>query len=187
MQADSNPMLTELLASLESGSTNHVRSSAPPHSLQLPGDNLTVPPQASSTPKSPTAVSSGVARRAQGPRREGVLLQSFGVREDMNKPGLVRGKKTAVPLKGGTAHGKAQFQMEDVCLAEFPFAGDANKALFCVFDGHAGPGAALAAKEHLPVVLRTHLKEKEAGGKPLPADLAEILPLTFLQVSTLQL
>jgi protein phosphatase len=113
-------------------------------------------------------------------KNKDALLTAFSAKEDMNKAGLQRGKKTVVS-KAATAHAKPAFQQEDVFHAEFPFDGDSKKALFCIFDGHAGNEAALAAKEHMPKVLGSHLKEKEKSGKT-PTDLSEILPITFLQV-----
>ncbi len=103
------------------------------------------------------------------------------MKEDMNEAGLKRGKKTAVTAN---PHGKGGFQMEDVSLAEFPFDGDSRKALFCVFDGHAGVGAAETAKKTLPGQLIKYINEA-TGGKGMPTDLTEILPVTFLMTDEL--
>jgi serine/threonine protein phosphatase PrpC len=58
----------------------------------------------------------------------------------------------------------------------YPF-GDSKKAIFCVFDGHAGKEAAEDARDLLPKQLLAFLNEKEK----LPTDMSEIFPLTFLK------
>jgi len=52
----------------------------------------------------------------------------------------------------GAYGSKAKYQMEDEWLASYPFDGDEDKALFCIFDGHAGKGAAEGAKNLFPKV-----------------------------------
>jgi len=51
--------------------------------------------------------------------------------------------------------------------------------LFCVFDGHAGPEAAISAKKLIP---REFLNQLQARGSTLPNDISDIFPLTFLKV-----
>lgn len=76
------------------------------------------------------------------------LLQQFGSAGDINTSGLKRAKKT-VQMKGLSAGGP-KYQMEDDWICIHPFEGSHDRALFCVFDGHAGKDAAAAAKEKLP-------------------------------------
>jgi serine/threonine protein phosphatase PrpC len=42
--------------------------------------------------------------------------------------------------------------MEDQYFAAYPWEGDNNRALICIFDGHAGPKCAMAAKDVFPQV-----------------------------------
>lgn len=94
----------------------------------------------------------------------------------MNEAGLKRAKKTAVTAN---PHGKGGFQMEDVNFVEYPFEGDKHKALFCVFDGHAGAGAAEAAKHTVPGMILQVISEMY-GNNNMPTDLSDVLPVAFL-------
>lgn len=66
------------------------------------------------------------------------VIRSFSVREDLNKSGMRRSKK--------------KVQQEDQFVAEFPFAADQFKGLFCVFDGHGGKECAIEAKTYFPKI-----------------------------------
>lgn len=142
----------ELLASLERGEAG------------LPGE---APEEPVAEPKTKS--------RSHKSKDSDALIKAFAVKEDMNEAGLKRGKKTAVTAN---PHGKGGFQMEDVNFAEYPFESDKHKALFCVFDGHAGVGAAEAAKRHVPPKIMQLVSE--STGAAMPTDLSEILPVAFL-------
>lgn len=143
-----------LLASLERGEEG------------LPGQSAEAPEE-TEAPKTKS--------RSHKSKDSDALIKAFAVKEDMNEAGLKRGKKTAVTAN---PHGKGGFQMEDVNFAEYPFENDKHKALFCVFDGHAGVGAADAARRTVPGKILQLIGE--AGGAAMPTDLSEILPVAFL-------
>jgi len=105
------------------------------------------------------------------------LIQEFAVKADLNKMGL-RGKPGVgfSKAKGG----KEKPQMEDENFCEFPFNGDPNKGLFCVFDGHAGKEAAIAAKEKFPKELAKQLAE--TPGAETATDQTDLLRRTFEEV-----
>ena len=81
------------------------------------------------------------------------LFSDHGSSDALNKAGLRRGKKE--PTKMG---GKGVFVMEDrhVCLPSL----DEDKAMFCVFDGHAGPAAAEECVSVVPNVFLRHVYEQ---------------------------
>lgn len=144
-----------LLASLERGEEG------------LPGQ-----PTADGTSATAESTEPKTKSRSHKSKDSDALIKAFAVKEDMNEAGLKRGKKTAV---AANPHGKGGFQMEDVNFAEYPFENDKHKALFCVFDGHAGVGAAEAAKRTVPSKIM-----QLVGDGPMPTDLSEILPVAFL-------
>jgi serine/threonine protein phosphatase PrpC len=78
------------------------------------------------------------------------LLKQHGSHGDINTSGLKRAKKT-VQMKG-LNKGGASYQMEDVWICVHPYDGSNDRALFCVFDGHAGKDAAAAASEKFPPI-----------------------------------
>jgi len=82
--------------------------------------------------------------RTEDEEQEGTIIKDIYSIEEMNEPGLVRGRKTTSIREGRRQ--KQIYQMEDVCLIEYPFDQDPNKALLAVFDGHAGRFAAEAAR-----------------------------------------
>lgn len=73
-------------------------------------------------------------------------VKEFYCKTELNEKGLVRGKKDVV-------------QNEDKHVEVVPYTGTSDRALFCVFDGHAGLNAATAAIEIVPESLAEQLKE----------------------------
>eukprot|EP01117_Protostelium_nocturnum_P000197 TRINITY_DN1026_c0_g1_i1.p1 TRINITY_DN1026_c0_g1~~TRINITY_DN1026_c0_g1_i1.p1 ORF type:complete len:711 (-),score=212.53 TRINITY_DN1026_c0_g1_i1:69-2201(-) len=84
------------------------------------------------------------------------VVGSFGVREDMNKKGLRRSKKMS--MKFGTMTGGVQ---EDANFAAFPWNGDDKRAIFSVYDGHAGKNCAETAIQRFPEIFKEKITEGE--------------------------
>eukprot|EP01105_Mastigella_eilhardi_P017624 TRINITY_DN4056_c0_g1_i2.p1 TRINITY_DN4056_c0_g1~~TRINITY_DN4056_c0_g1_i2.p1 ORF type:complete len:497 (-),score=101.20 TRINITY_DN4056_c0_g1_i2:51-1541(-) len=89
---------------------------------------------------------------------------------DINIAGLHRGKKK--PLVAG-----GKLQMEDRHFCQYPWNGNKDRALFCVFDGFAGKEASQAAMKLLPKEL---YKRMDAAGEVI--DLTSILCEVFAEV-----
>jgi len=66
------------------------------------------------------------------------IVSGVHVSEDMNKKGARKKKMLGGP------------HMEDMNFVQFPFHGNTNFALICVFDGHAGVNCATEAKKVFP-------------------------------------
>eukprot|EP01125_Pyxidicula_operculata_P009133 TRINITY_DN3027_c0_g1_i6.p1 TRINITY_DN3027_c0_g1~~TRINITY_DN3027_c0_g1_i6.p1 ORF type:complete len:1063 (+),score=315.09 TRINITY_DN3027_c0_g1_i6:92-3280(+) len=90
------------------------------------------------------------------------LISSFSVREDMNKQGLIRGKK-GFNLRGQS--GSKRYQMEDAHYCSFPFNKTHDQALFCVFDGHAGKDCANNLVKSFPVTFTQVWDELNSKGE----------------------
>jgi serine/threonine protein phosphatase PrpC len=124
-------------------------------------------PPTSSQSLSPTSVSPG-----------GVLVVGYGVKADINKQGLRRAKKG--PFAFGAKGKHAQPQMEDVNICLYPFRGDTTRALFGVFDGHAGKEAAEDAVALFP---KEFAKQLDNGdGHNSDVDLTPVFHATFVSV-----
>eukprot|EP00011_Vannellida_sp_DIVA3-517-6-12_P004944 CAMPEP_0114636882 /NCGR_PEP_ID=MMETSP0168-20121206/17210_1 /TAXON_ID=95228 ORGANISM="Vannella sp., Strain DIVA3 517/6/12" /NCGR_SAMPLE_ID=MMETSP0168 /ASSEMBLY_ACC=CAM_ASM_000044 /LENGTH=815 /DNA_ID=CAMNT_0001848599 /DNA_START=271 /DNA_END=2718 /DNA_ORIENTATION=- len=108
------------------------------------------------------------------PRAAGALVRAFGSKEDMNLSGMKRSKKKAVRWGPG-GKGKPVYQMEDTHYTGHPFNGDAETALFGVFDGHVGKHAAEKAKVLFPEEFAKNLRGHEGE-----TDMAHVLRKTFL-------
>jgi len=110
-----------------------------------------------------------------------VLIKDFGVKSDINEKGLQRANKEKVEMKdGSSASGKKKlYQMEDESICSYPLEGDVDKALFGVFDGHAGFSAAKAAKTFFPQEFYTQWKLEK--NEEL-SDAKHVLERTFLKV-----
>jgi len=80
------------------------------------------------------------------------LIASHGIKEDINKEGMRRGKKGNNLAKPG----QSRYQMEDTHLALVPFLKNKNMALFCVFDGHAGKGCSTSLLKEFPNVFKKY-------------------------------
>jgi len=105
------------------------------------------------------------------------LVSDWAVKGDINKAGLRRGKKSSISASWkGT--GKTKYQMEDVNLIEIPFNEDNNKALYCIFDGHAGKKAADAAKKYFPKELSKILSKKPSS----TTDFNDVWPVVYSSV-----
>ena len=102
------------------------------------------------------------------------LLHSVHIAEDMNKAGLQRAKKQPLSWKGNK---NAQLQQEDAWYVGYPFNEDENRAVFCIFDGHAGSGASKAATKIVPNEFQKQLSKK----KKKIRDLSEVFHVTFLR------
>eukprot|EP01122_Echinamoeba_exundans_P010408 TRINITY_DN3894_c0_g1_i1.p1 TRINITY_DN3894_c0_g1~~TRINITY_DN3894_c0_g1_i1.p1 ORF type:complete len:842 (+),score=292.02 TRINITY_DN3894_c0_g1_i1:137-2662(+) len=107
---------------------------------------------------------------------DSALLKQFGSHGDINVNGLKRAKKT-VQMKG--IKGGASYQMEDVWICIHPYEGSNDRALFCVFDGHAGKDAAAAASEKFPPIF-ANLVDDAVTDDDSPT-FAEELKKAFLQ------
>jgi len=95
--------------------------------------------------------------------------------QNTNEAGLRRGKKTpSLRMAGGP-----MFQMEDAHLVAYPFNKSTRQALFCVFDGFAGPECAQDATRVVPVVLAEQLAQR--GGAEKQTDLTDLLPKVFAE------
>lgn len=105
------------------------------------------------------------------------LLTQYGSHGDINVNGLKRAKKT-VQMKG-LKSGGAQYQMEDDWDVFYPYEGSNDRALFCVFDGHAGKDAAAAAKDKFPSIF-ANLVDDAITDDENP-DLSEEFKKAFLQ------
>jgi len=110
-------------------------------------------------------------KRKRNPR---AILQKFGVAEDMNRAGMRRGKKR--PMMG------KKYQMEDKHFAEFPFHNDPLRALFCVFDGHAGKRCAEHARAIFHKEFENQLQKYGGEVKDPAVGLKEVFINTFLEV-----
>ncbi|KAL6045319.1 mgpp2cl-1, protein phosphatase 2C-like protein 1 [Balamuthia mandrillaris] len=99
------------------------------------------------------------------------VLSDFFAAEELNKAGLIKAKKDPA-------------QQEDAHCVHYPFFNDKDCALFCVFDGHAGKDASLAATRLFPEEFRKQLKQrkKEEKKKAAITDHTETFHLSFLRV-----
>eukprot|EP01102_Stenamoeba_stenopodia_P020794 TRINITY_DN8237_c0_g1_i1.p1 TRINITY_DN8237_c0_g1~~TRINITY_DN8237_c0_g1_i1.p1 ORF type:complete len:970 (-),score=239.15 TRINITY_DN8237_c0_g1_i1:45-2954(-) len=102
------------------------------------------------------------------------LFKDIGTAADMNRVGLARGKKDQLKRRNR----QILHKMEDDYIVYAPLFGDETKALFCLFDGHAGPETANAAVELFP----QELEKRAKGLDPNSADMSQILHDTFLAV-----
>lgn len=104
--------------------------------------------------------------------------------------GCLHGLHLAVQQKVGADHARQNMGCEDVPHWEAPFAPYSHAGIFCIFDGHTGAKAAMAAKERLPAVLRAKLEAAapaggnasaasngESSSAPLPPQLVSGRPL----------
>lgn len=73
------------------------------------------------------------------------IIKEHSVQEDINKRGMRKSKKRSQVWQGS-----GKVEMEDQHSILFPFANDKKKALFCVFDGHAGKNCAVTAISTFP-------------------------------------
>jgi len=103
------------------------------------------------------------------------LIASYGVDEELNKPGLVRSKKSSVS-KDKTKH----YQMEDAHVSLYPFAEFKDVALFCVFDGHAGKECSTELTKYFPKILN-HYWAKQNKDKRL-TDISKMLTEIYREV-----
>uniref|UniRef100_A0A6B2KXN2 PPM-type phosphatase domain-containing protein n=1 Tax=Arcella intermedia TaxID=1963864 RepID=A0A6B2KXN2_9EUKA len=85
------------------------------------------------------------------------LIQSYTVKEDVNKGGLRRGNKVKLNYSKG---GKAD-PMEDTHFCAFPFLSSKDYGLFCVFDGHAGKDCASELITLFPKIFKKHWKKSK--------------------------
>jgi len=114
------------------------------------------------------------SRKKETKRHDGGLFRNYGVREDMNKKGLVKSKKPQMKV----GKHKAKLQMEDTYSIDAPFFGDKKRALFCVFDGHVDKNAAECVKKIFAKEMEKHLRQANADCR----DMSEILRAVFLSV-----
>lgn len=107
------------------------------------------------------------------PNLSGKLIVDHGVCEETNEKGLTRAKK--------------ELQMEDAHCVHAPFDKNKARALFCVFDGHAGIEAAQQATEVFPAELSAIIKktEKKAKAKAAKDDYSEELHYAFISTDGL--
>jgi len=103
------------------------------------------------------------------------VVLDYASKEDTNKKGMRRAKK------GKTVHGSQTIlEMEDRHVCCFPLAGDASKALFCVFDGHAGKNCADDAVKLFPLEFERQLSEHSPMVNP--PDLVTIFKDTYQKI-----
>jgi len=95
------------------------------------------------------------------------LITTFAVKEDINKNGLVRGKKGFKLRTGGK-----RYQMEDTNYCSFPFQKSKDFGLFCVFDGHAGKECATELTKVFPKSFAQHWSQHNKDRKKL--DITQI-------------
>jgi protein phosphatase 1L len=105
------------------------------------------------------------------------LIESFGTAEEMNKKGLIRGKK-GFNLKGTDK--SQRYQMEDTNVSAFPFCDCKDLALFCVFDGHAGRKVADELTTVFPKILFQYWNKYNKDRKC--TDLSQIFTETYREV-----
>jgi hypothetical protein len=153
---DLNADLLASLQNLDSGSTDHemIESISVPHAEELQASLSSEAAKISlqdllNFKGASDDEQSGAESSSEEPRD--TLVTEYFCKADVNKAGMRRGRKKATistALKGN----KEEFPMEDISCIELPFMEDTNKALFAVFDGHAGKKAAEGAKKYLPKV-----------------------------------
>lgn len=102
------------------------------------------------------------------------LFKDLGASADMNRSGLARGKKDQLKRRNRQILHKME---DDMCIYA-PLKEDRNKALLCLFDGHAGPETANVATSLFPQELGQRLKDLD----PNCTDMKGILTETFLAV-----
>eukprot|EP00005_Dracoamoeba_jomungandri_P007285 CAMPEP_0174264140 /NCGR_PEP_ID=MMETSP0439-20130205/21466_1 /TAXON_ID=0 /ORGANISM="Stereomyxa ramosa, Strain Chinc5" /LENGTH=668 /DNA_ID=CAMNT_0015349875 /DNA_START=1 /DNA_END=2007 /DNA_ORIENTATION=- len=93
------------------------------------------------------------------------LLREYFVLQDTNPEGLKRANK--------------EQQQEDAECCLYPFGGDRNMALFCVFDGHAGVGAALSAAQLFPKEFKKQIQKAKKRQKER-TDYSEEIHISFI-------
>eukprot|EP01119_Soliformovum_irregulare_P019921 TRINITY_DN639_c0_g1_i1.p1 TRINITY_DN639_c0_g1~~TRINITY_DN639_c0_g1_i1.p1 ORF type:complete len:845 (-),score=262.54 TRINITY_DN639_c0_g1_i1:37-2571(-) len=102
------------------------------------------------------------------------VVKNWGTKEDMNKKGMKKSKRTVSLGKEGTKK-----QMEDVNLVMCPFYDDVTKALFCVFDGHLGRNCAQDASLMFPQIFGKAMGQEERK------DLGEVFKTSFSRVDSI--
>jgi len=105
------------------------------------------------------------------------LVSEWAVKADINKAGMRRARKPSLSSHTSSSR-KSRFEMEDIWCVEFPFDGDEDRGLFCVFDGHAGKKCAEAAARLFPTELANALKTKSE----VVTDLTDIWKPIYLKV-----
>jgi serine/threonine protein phosphatase PrpC len=104
------------------------------------------------------------------------LIESFGTAEEMNRKGLIRGKK-GFNIKVDKSK---RYQMEDTNVSAFPFCDCKDLALFCVFDGHAGKDCANELIKIFPKILYQFWSKYNKDRKS--TDISQIFTETYREV-----
>jgi protein phosphatase PTC1 len=91
------------------------------------------------------------------PQGHDELMISFGSKVDTNKAGLRRAKKVNFANFASKGKVKVEPTMEDVHFCIYPYMKSKQRALFAVFDGHAGRAAADEASALFPKEFNTQL------------------------------